>query len=377
MRVFRLFALVSLLFLCMLPAAATNMVPEGPISPESVIALVVFWLTLYCIAAVVFSAVVAGIYLLLECLPMPRVRAALPPLVLAFVAGAYLLGAFGQFPARFPLSILSLAMAVLTPWPVVASGFGSGRRPWVLVLIAAFTTTLLATALNFFPYVGGPGQVAYMPDIGLDIFFEIGETVCIACLVWAVMLLLGRLREGERVFLLVPLLVIVWVGLSRGAPSSLFPEGALIAGGVASVLLLAAAPLAGRRRVGALLLVVAAALTVAGGHALILTPGGEWATISVALFIVLMLALGTAAGLILIQPEGLPWCMGAAFAAPLLVALGYRLVGGNWWEIWERVGASLLSLLLLGAVSTLAAATIGGFARWAKSGKDEGPVHSE
>lgn len=363
--------------MCTFPVSATDFLPDAPDPVTGVLTaifMLIFLLAFACVGAAVFGAVVAGIYLLLERLPMPRVRAALPTVVLVFIAGAALAGTWGKYSVPFPFSLLPLAMAVLMPWPLVASRFGAGRRSWLLVLIAAPTTALLASPLHFFPFVSGPGQTSSIFPGQVDMFLEIGEMVCIACLVWAVMLLLGHLREGERVFLLAPLLALVWI-IPTGALSSVFPEGALIAGGVASMLLLATAPLSGRRRAGALVLVVAATLVVVSGYPLLLVPGGEWADLSVALFIVLMLALGTVVGLLLARPASPPWCMGAAFAAPLLVTLGYRLVGGSRNEVWSMVGSSVISLLGLCAVSTIAAVAVGGLLRWMERGKiDRAPL---
>lgn len=152
-----------------------------------------------------------------------------------------------------------------------------------------------------------------------------------------------------------------------GAPAGIFPEGALIAGGVVS-LVLALAAVTGRRWVSGLAL-VAAALMVAWGYAVLVVPGGAWFILNVALFIVLMLALGTAVGLLLVRPDSLPWCMGAAFAAPLLVSLGYMLVSGDWREVWRTVGSSVPSLLGLCAVSVIAAVVVGGLARWVEREK--------
>ncbi|MBP2146208.1 hypothetical protein J2129_001662 [Methanofollis sp. W23] len=369
MRRIKFFSFIVLsIFLCTFPVAAILPDDPDPVSGMmTALVILAVLLTLACIFAAVWGAVVAGIFLLLERLPMPRVRAAIPPVVLVLIAGAALVGTWGRHSMPFLVSILILAMAVLVPWPVVASRFGAGRRPWVLVLVAAFTTLILANPLHFFPYAGGPGGVPYFFPGSQGMFLEIGELVCIACFVWVLMLLLSYLEEGERVFLAAPAVALAWV-VPSGALSSVFPEGAFIAGGVAAVLLLAAAPLVGRRRrVWALLLVVSAALAVAGGHPLLLTPGGEWAILSIALFIVLMIGFGTAAGVLLVPPGEFPWCMGAVFAAPLLVTLVYRLVGGTRTEIWEQVGASVPSLLLLGAVSVVAAAAVGGVVRWARS----------
>lgn len=378
MRRFRIFFFIVLsVLLCISPVAA--ILPDDPNPVSGMITglfILAVLLTLACILATVRGAVVAGIFLLLERLPMPRVRAAIPPVVLVLIAGAALAGTWGRYSKPSLVSILTLAMAVLMPWPVVASrievGAGTGRRPWVLVLVAALTTILLdKNAFHFFPYVSGPGGVPYFFPGQQDMFLEIGELVCIACFVWVLMLLLSYLEEeGERVFLAAPAVALAWI-VPSGAFGYVFPEGAFIAGGVAAVLLLAAAPLLGRRRIWALLLVVAAALVVAGGHPLLLTPGGEWATLSVALFIVLMIAFGTAVGILLVPPGEFPWCMGVVFAAPLLVTLVYRLVGGTRTEIWEQVGASVPSLLLLGVASVVAAAAVGGVVRKARGKGDE------
>jgi len=369
MQVFRLFALVFLsLIVCVAPAAA--IVPDEPFDPLVAVFLLVFLLTLACIGSAIAGALTTLIFLLLERLPLPRVRAALPPLLLVLIAAAARAGVWDRYTVPFSLDLsLPLAMAVLTPWPLVASRFGDGRRPWYLVLVAAITTALLV-GLNFFPLVNGPGEVASVFPDRIDAFIEIGEMFCVACVAWSLMVLLGRFREGEYVFLLAPLLVFAWLFLGRGAPAHIFPEGALLAGGVAS-LFLALAAATGRRWVPALAL-VAAALAVAWGYAALLTSGGAWFLLNVALFIVLMLALGTAGGLLLVRPKSLPWCMGAAFAAPLLVSLGYMLAGGDWWEVWRVVGSSVPSLLGLCAVSVLVAVVVGGVARWVEREKQGG-----
>jgi hypothetical protein len=375
-RRFRIFSFI-VLFVLLCISSVSAILPDDPNPVSGMMAalfILAVLLTLACILATVWGAVVAGIFLLLEHLPMPRVRAAIPPVVLVLIAGAALAGTWGRHSMPFLVSFLYSAMAVLMPWPVVASRIevGARRRPWVLVLVAALTTILLdKNAFHFFPYVSGPGGVPYFFPGQQDMFLEIGELVCIACFVWVLMLLLSYLEEGERVFLAAPAIALAWL-IPAGVMSSIFPEGAFIASGVAAVLLLAAAPLLGRRRVWALLLVVAAALVVAGGHPLLLTPGGEWAELSVALFIVLMIAFGTAVGILLVPPGELPWCMGVVFAAPLLVTLVYRLVGGNRWEIWDHVGASVPSLLLLGAVSVVAAAAVGGLVKWARGRSAKG-----
>lgn len=151
MRQFQLFCLVLFfLMVCVPPTAVMNMVPEGPFNPVTAIFLFFFWLMLYCIVCAVASALVVFIFLVIERLPGPRVRAVLPPLLLVLLAGATLAGVWNRYAVPFPFnSGIPLALAVLTPWPLAASLFGTGRRPWYLVLVAAFTTALFVS-LNFF-----------------------------------------------------------------------------------------------------------------------------------------------------------------------------------------------------------------------------------
>ncbi|MDD3621645.1 MAG: hypothetical protein PHQ81_04500, partial [Methanofollis sp.] len=238
MRQIKFFSFIVLsVLLCISPVAA--ILPDDP-NPVSGMITALFMLavllTLMCIFAAVFGVGVAGIFLLLERLPMPRVRAAIPPVVLVLIAVAALVGTWERHSMPFLVSFLILTMAVLVPWPVVASRIGAGRRPWVLVLVAALTTILLdKNAFHFFPYVSGPGGVPYFFPGQQDMFLEIGELVCIACFVWVLMLLLSYLEDGERVFLAAPAGALAWI-VPSGAFGYVFPEGAFIAGGVAAVL---------------------------------------------------------------------------------------------------------------------------------------------